>query len=83
MNIIFSGQTPLCLAVEQEDLEMVTLLLDAGCSINQFTQTNPLTLALRRNNKDIINKLLLKKGHDWKKVDNEGLTILHQSIGRY
>ncbi|KAK5644467.1 hypothetical protein RI129_005767 [Pyrocoelia pectoralis] len=76
------GKTPLIQAIEQDDLQMVTFLLNIGANVNNstlITKRTPLMVALFRNNIHISN-LLISKGGDASAVDCNNLTAFHYAV---
>lgn len=65
--------TPLQLAMESENVKIVTMLVEAGVDlrVKDIHGNTPLHNAVRINNADIL-KILLKAGADIKSVNNDG-----------
>jgi ankyrin repeat protein len=65
VNIGFSNesQSPLYIAVRQENLAIVKLLIDKGANVNGIPYSVPLQAALNANRQDLFN-LLLEAGAD-------------------
>ena len=76
------GEAPLHTAVTNDDIEMVTLLLDQKASINlpDGDGYTPLALAAARNKTKVI-KLLTSRGADLEAVIAGGYTPLFVAIG--
>lgn len=56
----YGDENPLSIAVESNDIEMVSILLEKVYSIN-YSSKNPLFIAIQNDNKDIVS-LLIEKG---------------------
>ncbi|XP_031349617.1 fibronectin type 3 and ankyrin repeat domains 1 protein [Photinus pyralis] len=75
-------KTPLIQAIEQDDLQLVTFLLNIGANVNNptlITKRTPLMVALFLPNMGIC-KLLLSKGASVSSVDCNLLTGLHYAV---
>ena len=56
-----NGLTPLCMAILEQDFEMVKLLVEFEADVNQFDpvqQMSPLFLAIKMNNHQITDFIL-------------------------
>lgn len=56
----YGDENPLSIAVESNDIEMVSILLEKVYNIN-YSSKNPLFIAIQNDNKDIVS-LLIEKG---------------------
>jgi hypothetical protein len=79
MNLGTSSQTPLDFAVEQNDVEMVKLLLEAGTDPSLATENGGPPLASAINNPEML-EMLLSAGADPNSVDRYGDPILFQAL---
>jgi len=83
INIV--GNSPLMIAAERGDLELVNFLIDAGMKINDSSTTwmncsdNPLYFACKGRNVEIL-KIFLKSGLDVNICDNYESTLLFFAI---
>ena len=86
VNLIAGGHTPLSVAVDTDDMEMVEVLLGFGASVNRLCSrhhhNHPLLVACKRCNPDTVHTLL-KHNADANCEDVDGdtplLTIIHFS----
>ena len=69
---------PLMLAAQKNDAGVVTKLLEKGADVNKANQQGEtaLKIALEKNNKEIVKKLLGAKGIDVNLADKDGSTAL-------
>jgi len=72
----YATSTPLCIAIQKGELDMVKKLIEYGVDVNEksFGMT-PLMVAARYNKTEII-KLLLEKGARQNEKDEKGFTAL-------
>ncbi|XP_050409060.1 putative ankyrin repeat protein RF_0381 [Patella vulgata] len=72
------GVTPLLLAVEQNEIEIVTLLQTHGADVNKQNSRgmSPLHLAIKKGSKHIVDILLNNHSCDVNLSDKEGITPL-------
>jgi hypothetical protein len=73
---LYAKNTPLCIAIQKGEIELVKKLIDYGADVNEksFGMT-PLMVAARYNKVEII-KLLLDKGARQNDKDEKGFTAL-------
>lgn len=87
VNLGLDGNTPLCLAVKNNDMKISKLLLAAGATKVDYVFKSGVTLlhvAVGMNNMDITRRIL-DKGVDVNACGENGFTALHQavSVGHY
>ncbi len=72
------GNTPLSFACYQNDIPMVSLLLDNGANMKKYSKIliSPLHRAIQRGTLDIV-KFLVEKGADINHKTSNGITPLH------
>ena len=72
-----NGLTPLCIAIENGDIELVSLLLEYGANPNKRDARGetPIVAAVRKDNAKIV-LMLLEEGADLKKTDELQQSIL-------
>ncbi|MCK5683641.1 ankyrin repeat domain-containing protein [bacterium] len=77
----YRGKTPLYIAMEQDDLEMVKLLLDNGARTEIVDNEGKTVLysAVVQNKIDFI-RIFIEKGADPNIIDNNGVPMLHAAI---
>lgn len=73
--------TPLHVAIEMQNIEMVSVLLQHMAPLEATREggQTPLHYAVKSKQKGII-QLLLQYGANWKAVDDKGMTVLHFAI---
>jgi ankyrin repeat protein len=62
-NVISKDRSPLLVAVEEENIEMIKFLTNEDANVNIKAKYTPLYMAIHKNNYDIV-KLLLEEGAD-------------------
>lgn len=74
------GKTPLHLAVDNDDEQMIVMLLEAGADVSVATQNGitPLHVAAKKGNKKIIQRLIQAKAPVDARSTN-GCTALHEA----
>ncbi|GFO13252.1 ankyrin repeat, ph and sec7 domain containing protein secg [Plakobranchus ocellatus] len=75
-----NGVTPLLIAVQKADINVVTSLVTSGADVNcqeEVSERTPLHYALYTKKKDLFEYLLLH-GADITKTDHRGTTIIHR-----
>jgi ankyrin repeat protein len=79
MNVGTASQTPLYYAVEQNDIRMVQLLLEAGADPSLATESGGLPLVSALSNPETLD-LLLKAGADPNGVDRDSNPVLFRAF---
>lgn len=79
MNLGTESQTPLYYAVEQNDIKMVRLLLEAGADPSLATENGGLPLVSALSNAETLD-LLLKAGADPNGIDRDGNPVLFEAL---
>jgi ankyrin repeat protein len=85
VNINYNdGNTPLIVAIENENIEVVKMLLDKGANVNQKDINEqygytPLTVAIQKKYFKVV-ELLLDKGADVNQTNDDGFTPLTVAI---
>lgn len=77
-----NNKTPLILALQNDDVAMVTFLFNLGANVNtatMYTKRTPLMLALFNGKLDVA-RILCDKGADPNLKDINGLNILHHAV---
>ena len=73
-----SGRTPLHLACERDDLELVKMLVKAGADVNARDNNGDISLHLACKTNDLkLVQVLIEKGSDVNRKNNNGDIPLH------
>ncbi len=84
-SFVSSTLAPIHHAVQSDDVEIVTLLIEQGADVNLPTKNGvedtPLHLAIAKGHNRVV-RLLLKKSADPNRKDKLGDTALHAAIGK-
>lgn len=78
--------TPLYVACEQNNAEMVKSLLNSPCPLSMNTadrrERTPLMIAARNGSAEIVKLLLSRKGADVNRSDQDGVTPLNAACAK-
>ncbi|XP_008209931.1 putative ankyrin repeat protein RF_0381 [Nasonia vitripennis] len=83
-SINYSGETPLMLAAESNQLEIVKLLIEYGANVlcKRNDGQTALHFAIRSNNPAILNLLIDQDKEILNMMDWRGITALHTAVSR-
>lgn len=74
------GMTPLKIAIEEQPIDIIELLTQAGANLKEKTfSKSPLVTALKRGSLDVLT-LLLRYGADFKLKNHNGESLLHKAV---
>ena len=76
-----NSDTPLHVAIETEDFDIVGMLLQNGAPLEATSHDGqtPLHFAVKSKQKNLVTRLL-EYGADWRAVDDRGKTMLHLAV---
>lgn len=75
----YPGYSPLDLAAQMGNIEIISLLLEAGADVNYSEESSPLHMAISANNLDAV-KILVSAGADLEFEIDDGLTSLMVAV---